>query len=91
MNRGMKRFIQRGFFVILMFSLLMPVQPVLADDIKESQGFRKHVTLAGIREHQAALQSISDDNGGNRRNGYGAAYILAFVPFTFFRSVIRPL
>jgi Zn-dependent M28 family amino/carboxypeptidase len=27
------------------------------------------VTLAGVREHQAALQAIADDNGGNRFSG----------------------
>ncbi|HEX5626771.1 MAG TPA: aminopeptidase, partial [Actinomycetota bacterium] len=27
------------------------------------------VTLAGVREHQAALQEIADDNGGNRFAG----------------------
>ena len=38
----------------------------LGDDISESRGFRKAVTLAGIREHQAAFQGFADDNGGNR-------------------------
>ena len=98
MNRGMKRRIQQGFFLSLIFALAMPVQLVLADDIKETQGFRKHVTLAGIREHQAALQSISDDNGGNRvagSAGYNASaqyiydrmvaagYNVSFQEFTF--------
>ena len=76
MNRGMKRLIQQGFFLILIFAVAMPVQLVLADDIKETQGFRKHVTLAGIREHQATFQSFSDDNGGNRvagSTGYDAS------------------
>ena len=76
MNRDMKRLIQQGFFLILIFAVAMPVQLVLADDIKETQGFRKHVTLAGIREHQAAFQSFSDDNGGNRvagSTGYDAS------------------
>ena len=43
--------------------------PVGADDISESKGFRKGVTLSGIREHQAAFQSFSDANGGNRAGG----------------------
>jgi len=34
-----------------------------------SQGLRKAVTLAGVREHQAALQTIADENGGNRVAG----------------------
>jgi len=44
-----------------------------ASDLSESQGFRKAVTVAGIREHQAAFQAISDANGGNRVAG-SAAY-----------------
>jgi len=40
-----------------------------ADPINESQGFRKAVTVAGIREHQLALQQIADANGGTRAAG----------------------
>jgi Zn-dependent M28 family amino/carboxypeptidase len=40
--------------------------PVGADDISESKGFRKGVTLAGIREHQAAFQAIATATGGSR-------------------------
>jgi len=36
------------------------------DDISQSKGLRKAVTLAGIREHQAALQGFADDNDGTR-------------------------
>ncbi len=43
--------------------------PAFAADINESKGFRKAVTLAGIREHQAALQEIADDNDGTRSSG----------------------
>src|SRR5687767_10825250 len=40
------------------------------------------VTLSGVREHQAALQDIADDNGGNRAagtSGYDASvdYVVA--------------
>jgi len=38
----------------------------LADDISETKGFRKAVTLAGIREHQAAFQSFADANDSTR-------------------------
>ena len=38
-------------------------------EIAQTQGLRKAVTVAGIREHQAALQAISDANGGNRVAG----------------------
>jgi Zn-dependent M28 family amino/carboxypeptidase len=40
-----------------------------ADPISQSQGFRKAVTVGGIREHQLALQQIADANGGNRAAG----------------------
>ena len=36
----------------------------LADEISETKGFCKAVTLAGIREHQAAFQSFADASGG---------------------------
>ena len=39
------------------------------DQIAESRGFRKAVTVTGIREHQAALQEIADANGGTRLSG----------------------
>ncbi|HET7677430.1 MAG TPA: M20/M25/M40 family metallo-hydrolase [Candidatus Limnocylindrales bacterium] len=42
---------------------------VLAEDIAESKGFRKAVTLAGVRAHQAALHEIADDNAGTRASG----------------------
>lgn len=38
-------------------------------DIRSTQGFRKAVTLAGIREHQAALQTIADAHNGTRVSG----------------------
>jgi Zn-dependent M28 family amino/carboxypeptidase len=40
-------------------------------EIKQTQGFRKAVTLAGIREHQAAFQAFADANGGSRVAGLG--------------------
>ena len=98
MNRGMRRFIRQSFFLSLIFALLLPVQLVAADDIEETKGFRKHVTLEGIREHQAAFQAISDANGGNRvagSPGYDASaqyvydrmaaagYQVSFQEFTF--------
>jgi Zn-dependent M28 family amino/carboxypeptidase len=53
-----------------------------ADPISESQGFRKAVTVEGIREHQQALQQIADANGGTRAvatPGYDASvdYVVA--------------
>jgi Zn-dependent M28 family amino/carboxypeptidase len=49
--------------------LAIAVPPAGAADVSESRGFRKAVTLAGIREHQAALQAIADANGGTRLSG----------------------
>ncbi|HJT63419.1 MAG TPA: M28 family peptidase [Candidatus Limnocylindria bacterium] len=40
-------------------------------EIQQTQGFRKGVTLAGIREHQAAFQGFADANGGSRVAGLG--------------------
>ena len=94
----MSKRINRFVVVMLILVLVLPVQFAVADDIKETQGFRKHVTLAGIREHQAALQAISDANGGNRVAGsagydasalyvydrmVAAGYNVSFQEFTF--------
>ena len=53
----------------LMASVALVGPPASGADLTESKGFRKGVTLAGIREHQAALQEIADENGGNRVGG----------------------
>ena len=38
-------------------------------DLEQTRGFRKAVTLAGIREHQAAFQDFADANDGIRASG----------------------
>jgi Zn-dependent M28 family amino/carboxypeptidase len=43
--------------------------PAVANPVSESKGFRKAVTVGGIREHQSALQQIANANGGNRATG----------------------
>ena len=53
--------------IIALLAALAP--PAIAADVSESKGFRKAVTLAGIREHQAALQEIADANDGTRLSG----------------------
>ena len=58
--------------------------PAAADPISESQGFRKQVTVAGIREHQSALQQIANANGGNR--AAGTAGYDASVDYIFDRA-----
>ncbi|MGH9175813.1 MAG: M28 family peptidase, partial [Vicinamibacterales bacterium] len=57
------------FLVALAVVLALPLSIASADDIANTQGFRKHVTLAGIRAHQAAFQAIADANGGTRASG----------------------
>jgi PA domain len=37
--------------------------------LPESQGLRKAVTVAGIRDHQSALQAIANNNNGIRTSG----------------------
>ena len=55
---------------LAMLATIALVAPtVSAADLNESKGFRKAVTLAGIREHQAAFQAFSNANGGNRVAG----------------------
>jgi Zn-dependent M28 family amino/carboxypeptidase len=85
--------------VLTMFMGVFAYAPVAsADDISETAGFRKAVTLAGIREHQAAFQDFADDNDGTRASGTGgydesaqyvydrmaaAGYNVSFQEFTF--------
>jgi Zn-dependent M28 family amino/carboxypeptidase len=40
-----------------------------AEEVRETQGFRKALTVEGVRAHQAAFQTHSDLNGGNRVAG----------------------
>jgi Zn-dependent M28 family amino/carboxypeptidase len=47
----------------------LPVPVAMADEITETRGFRKALTLQGVRAHQAAFQDHSDLNGGNRVAG----------------------
>ncbi|QIK67797.1 M20/M25/M40 family metallo-hydrolase [Nocardioides sp. HDW12B] len=45
--------------------------PGATGEVRSTQGLRNGVTVAGITEHLAALQAISDANGGNRVSGFG--------------------
>jgi len=58
---------KRLLLVLIAFSLVAASPGTFPT--QESQGFRKGVTVAGIREHQAALQAIADTNGGSRVAG----------------------
>ena len=65
-----QRVAQRVSLVMLVaLALVVEATVASADPISESQGFRKAVTVAGIREHQLALQQIADANGGTRAVG----------------------
>ena len=60
-----------GALLVGVVTLSLTVAPTSAsaNPISESQGFRKAVTVEGIREHQLALQAIADANGGTRAVG----------------------
>jgi Zn-dependent M28 family amino/carboxypeptidase len=66
---------RRRFFSMILIVLTLATFPLsvaqanAVSEIKSTQGFRKHVTLAGIREHQAAFQAIANANGGSRLAG----------------------
>ena len=65
-----QRVAQRVSLVVLVaLVLVVEATAASADPISESRGFRKAVTVAGIREHQLALQQIADANGGTRAAG----------------------
>jgi Zn-dependent M28 family amino/carboxypeptidase len=63
--------------------------------LAESQGFRKAVTVAGIREHQAALQAIATANGGTRSSGTGGYddsvdYVVGRLEAAGYSPVVQP-
>jgi Zn-dependent M28 family amino/carboxypeptidase len=68
---GKSRF--KGLLVVLAVAIgaLAPAATAAPrpPELAQTQGFRKAVTVAGIREHQQALQDIADANGGNRVSG----------------------
>jgi Zn-dependent M28 family amino/carboxypeptidase len=66
-----KQWVARPAALVLLVSVVAAAgaDPAAADDIRESQGFRRAVTVDGIREHQLALQQIADANGGTRAVG----------------------
>jgi Zn-dependent M28 family amino/carboxypeptidase len=60
---------------ILLSALVAPIAAgAPPGEIQQTQGFRKAVTLAGIREHQAAFQAIADAGGSGNRVGGSPAY-----------------
>lgn len=69
---GGRRFGLLAVAVALAGSLVAPAAvaaPSPVSEIASTFGFRKAVTLEGIREHQAALQAIADANNGTRLAG----------------------
>ena len=68
----------RGMAALLLVALVIPLHAGLADAGPATCENRTNsstakllecVTLAGVREHQAAFQAIADANGGNRFSG----------------------
>src|SRR5690349_16225647 len=80
-------------------ALALSASPAAADpNNNNSQKLRSAVTLAGVREHQAALQAIADANNGTRYAGSpghvasaqyvadrmtAAGYDVSFQPFSY--------
>jgi Zn-dependent M28 family amino/carboxypeptidase len=75
-----------------------PNSQIQQSEIQQTQGFRKAVTVDGVREHQAMFQAIADANGGTRVSGTSgydqsaqyvfdrataAGYEVSFQEFTF--------
>ena len=80
--------------VAMIAALLIPGQ-VMADDISVSKGFRKAVTLAGVRAHQQALQTIASANGSTRASGtpgYEASvdYVVERLEDAGYDPVVQP-
>jgi Zn-dependent M28 family amino/carboxypeptidase len=90
----------RRLTTLILAILVMALAPlvVYAAEPANTQGFRKAVTLAGVRAHQAALQDIADANNGTRVSGTegyddsaqyvhdtmtAAGYDVSFQEFTF--------
>lgn len=68
----------RGMAALLLVALVIPLHAELADaqpakcenrNNNSTAKLMECVTLAGVREHQAAFQAIADANGGNRFSG----------------------
>jgi Zn-dependent M28 family amino/carboxypeptidase len=76
-------------------ALALLTAPVAANDIGSTNGFRKEVTLAGIREHQAAFQEIADQNNGTRlagTSGYDASvdYVVDRLTAAGYAPTVQP-
>ena len=86
-------------FAVVALIVAVAAPPAGAVDVSESKSLRKAVTVAGIREHQAALQAIADATPDKNRQsgtaGYDASvdyvqgkleaagYDVTIQPFTF--------
>ncbi len=85
-------------FTVAMLVVAVVAPSAGAADPAETKGFRKAVTLAGVREHQAALQAIATANDGTRLSGTpgfdesvdyvkgkleASGYAVTIMPFTY--------
>jgi len=66
-TRLLRRLSALGLTGLVSVAMMTLAPPALADDLNTSQGLRKAVTLAGVREHQQALQDIATNVGGGNR------------------------
>jgi hypothetical protein len=67
---------------------LFTAPSAVADDLFESQGYRKGVTPQNIATHLAAFQSFADASGSNRVAG-SAGHRRTMWPASCRRSAIR--
>ena len=98
-NSARRRLVGAGLITITLVTGIAVAAPTASGgEINETRGLRNAVTLEGVREHQQALQTISDNNGGNRFAGspgydasadyvvgklQAAGYAVTRDPFTF--------
>ena len=59
----------RRAFALALTAAAVAAPAAVADEIHQTQGLRKALTVEGVREHQAAFQTHTDLNGGNRTGG----------------------
>ncbi len=88
---------RRGLIACLAVPVALAMAPpaFAGPDAFNSNGLRKAVTLEGVREHQAALQSIADFSGGTRASGtpgYDAsvAYVKAKLEDAGYAVTVQP-
>jgi len=85
----------RRLAVAVGIAMLLFPGAATAGGSNESRGFRKAVTLAGVRSHQQALQTIASANGDTRASGtegYDASveYVVDRLEDAGYAPVVQP-